>query len=121
MLRQIVLQSASPLRTANFFRDVLGFSIKHSSVGFVEVDCVPPIVVMMESAAAASPAAVPTSSGPILTFTVQDMNTCVPRALSLGATLDGSIQHKSYGIVAALRVEGTVIGLFQAEPSVTTK
>lgn len=51
-----------------------------------------------------------------MTFTVQDINTCVPRALTLGATLDGPIRYHSYGVVAAIRTwDGTIIGLFQPE------
>lgn len=55
-----------------------------------------------------------TGYSPILSFTVDDMDTAVPRLLGLGATLDGPVRHHLYGAVAAVRSpDGHMVGLVQ--------
>lgn len=126
MLRQIVLSVRNPVKSSHFFRDVLGVRIKHSTPDFVELDLSPPIVMTAsdtsstdlppDSAGIGSGSNIGSSSAPILTFTVADMDACIPLALGLGGALDGKILRHAYGTVAAMRTpDGTLIGLFQPE------
>lgn len=51
---------------------------------------------------------------PLLTFTVDDLDTTLPRLLKLGAALDGAIVRELYGATAAVRApHGVMIALHQ--------
>eukprot|EP00192_Tetraselmis_astigmatica_P017584 CAMPEP_0117680952 /NCGR_PEP_ID=MMETSP0804-20121206/18669_1 /TAXON_ID=1074897 /ORGANISM="Tetraselmis astigmatica, Strain CCMP880" /LENGTH=111 /DNA_ID=CAMNT_0005490569 /DNA_START=300 /DNA_END=635 /DNA_ORIENTATION=+ len=51
---------------------------------------------------------------PFLQFTVEDMDSTLPRLLSMGATLDGPVKYPVEGKVAALRApDGHMIGLYE--------
>eukprot|EP00873_Tetraselmis_striata_P035390 jgi/Tetstr1/455654/TSEL_042465.t1 len=51
---------------------------------------------------------------PFLQFTVQDMDSTLPRLLSMGGMLDGPIKYPVEGKVAAVRApDGHMIGLFE--------
>merc|ERR1711976_21504 len=55
-----------------------------------------------------------TGYSPFLQFTVQDMDSTLPRLLSMGAVLDGPVKYPVEGKTAALRApDGHMIGLFE--------
>lgn len=56
------------------------------------------------------------SSGysPFLSFEIDDMDSTIPRLITLGASLDGAIKYQPYGKVAAVRSpDGHMLALLE--------
>ena len=55
-----------------------------------------------------------TGYSPLLTFEVDDMDSCIATCCQLGGHLDGPIQYPAHGKVAAMRSpDGHMIGIFE--------
>lgn len=55
-----------------------------------------------------------TGYSPVLTFNVDDLQGTLMRCLSLGAQMDGAIQHTTRGTIAALRgPDGQMLSLIE--------
>ena len=98
-------------RSVQFFRDGLGLPVTVASETFAEINAGGVVIGLKSSESAA---ACTTGYSPLLQFDVDDMDTTVVRALSLGGTLDGPIKYPAHGKVACLRAPGgQMIGLYE--------
>jgi len=84
-------------RSARFFSEGLGLTIASTTSSHIHLQGQnSPTVELHQSP---SEAHCSTGFSPMITFTVDDMDSRVPRMIELGATLDGAVQYRTYGKV----------------------
>jgi catechol 2,3-dioxygenase-like lactoylglutathione lyase family enzyme len=111
-LSSVILLLRDVPRGLAFYRDGLGLAVRASEATYARVAASDTLD--LELAAATSEAQTCAGYSPFLTFEVDDMDTCVPRLLTLGAVLDGAVNYKPYGRTAAVRtLDGHMVGLFE--------
>ncbi|GAB0489398.1 hypothetical protein MMPV_000617 [Pyropia vietnamensis] len=111
-LQRVLLLMRDVSAGVRFYRDGLGLKLRTETATYASLDAGGGVDVHLKLASSESQ--VCTGYSPLLSFTVDDMDTAVPRLLGLGATLDGPVRHHLYGAVAAMRSpDGHMVGLVQ--------
>ncbi|PIA46929.1 hypothetical protein AQUCO_01500450v1 [Aquilegia coerulea] len=97
-------------RAARFYSEGLDFSIKVCTLRWAELESGPLKLALMQSN---SDHDVQKGYSSHLSFTVTDINNTVTKLMSLGAELDGPIKYEIHGKVAAVRMDGHMLGLYE--------
>ncbi|KAF5204031.1 Lactoylglutathione lyase / glyoxalase I family protein [Thalictrum thalictroides] len=97
-------------KAAHFYSEGLDFSIKVCTLRWAELESGPLKLALMQSN---SDHDVQKGYSSHLSFTVTDINSTVTKLMSLGAELDGSIKYEIHGKVAAVRMDGHMLGLYE--------
>mmetsp|Transcript_16932 Transcript_16932/g.30234 ORF Transcript_16932/g.30234 Transcript_16932/m.30234 type:complete len:124 (+) Transcript_16932:253-624(+) len=116
-LRSVILLQRDVAKAAKFYSEGLGLRISVLTERWAELKGDgPKDTTALSLKAVDGEAFCSVGYSPFLQFTVRDMDSTLPRLLSLGGLLDGPIKYPVEGKVAAVRApDGHMIGLF--EPS----
>eukprot|EP00887_Chlorella_sp_A99_P002096 scaffold21.g2096.t1 len=110
-LRYVLLLQRDVARAAKFYSEGVGLQLKVLTERWAELQSGPSTIALK---AADGEAYCTTGYSPVLSFDVEDLQDTLMRCLSLGAQMDGAIQHSPRGTVAALRgPDGHMISLIE--------
>lgn len=111
-LRQVLLLQRDVAKAAHFYSQGLGLGVKVVTERWAELQAGGTCIALK---AVDGEACVTTGYTPFLCFTVTDLQGTVQRMLSLGASMDGSIQYAAQGKVATMRApDGHMLSLYEA-------
>jgi catechol 2,3-dioxygenase-like lactoylglutathione lyase family enzyme len=116
-LSRLVLTVRGPeglSKAVEFYHRALGLPVVRVTDEWAELSAGPTVTLNLQ--ATSTEGQLSQGYSPIISFSVEDMDTTVAACVQAGAHLDGPIQFPAHGKVAALRSpDGHMIGLY--EPS----
>ncbi|KAH9621622.1 hypothetical protein KSS87_013661 [Heliosperma pusillum] len=97
-------------KAAKFYSEGLGFTLNVCTPRWAELSSDSFKLALLHTS---SEPVVQKGYSSLLSFTVTDITDTVMKLIELGAELDGPIKHETHGKVAAVCLDGHVVGLYE--------